>query len=99
LLLRLHERYRRQRCDDRSALADGAGDQVSGKRRRHLRAHCDRSGRLARDRDLLRVASKRGDILAYPEQRGALIEKGIVPGGVIRRLLRQIRVRKETENP
>ena len=73
--LACRQRHGRQRAQDRPALADRARDQILRQRRRHLRAHRNRSRRFTGDRHLARVAAERRDILLHPLQRGMLIEQ------------------------
>src|SRR5262249_6026905 len=87
-----------KRAQDRAAFADRARDQVLRQRRSHLRADRYGTGRFARDRHTLRVAAEGRDVLLHPLERRMLIEQGVIAGGALRRLLRQLGVREEAEH-
>jgi hypothetical protein len=69
--LGLLERRRRaaRRREHRSALADDAREQALGERGGHQRARRLRTGRLARDRDLVGIAAEGRDVALDPFQR------------------------------
>jgi len=98
LLLHLRQRQRRDRGDQRTALADGPCEQAARERRGHQRTHRDRTGRFAGDRHLCRIPTEAGDIGAYPAQRRHLIEQAIVACSMLRRFVGQRRQREEAEH-
>ena len=98
VLLRFGERPRRQAGNRRAAFADRAGHQASRERRRHQRADGNRPRRFAGDGHPRRISAERGDVLLHPPQRGHLVEQAVVARGVVRRLLRQLRMHEEAED-
>src|SRR4029079_16437793 len=48
-----------------------------------------RSRRLAKDRDAVRIAAKRGDVSLHPFERGNLIERAVIARGMIRGFSRE----------
>src|SRR5262249_36669986 len=97
-LLYFRQRRGGERAEYRAAFADRACDQVLRQRRGHLRADRDGTGGFARNRHALRVASEGRDVLLYPLERRMLIEQGVIARGALRRLLRQLWMREESEH-
>ena len=85
-------------AEESAAFSDGLLEQVARERRRHQRAHGQRSSRFAADGDLARIPSKSCDVLANPLQRGHLIEKPVVSRRLVRRLRSKLRMREKPEN-
>jgi hypothetical protein len=73
-------------------------EKPGGKRRGQERAHRERAGRFAKDRDILRIAAKGRDVLLDPAECGHLIELAVVARSISARLTRELRVRKEPED-
>jgi hypothetical protein len=56
------------------------------------------AGRFARNGDPIRIAAKRGDVVFDPLQRGDLVPKGLVPGGVVGCLRGKLGMGEEAEH-
>ena len=48
--------------------------------RDHVGQHGQATGRLARDRDVVRVAAERADVVLHPAQGGLLVHQPVVAG-------------------
>ncbi len=67
-------------------------------RRSHLRADGKRTGRLAEDGDVVRVAAKGRDVALHPLDSRQFVEQPVVAGRVVGILRGQFRGGEETEN-
>lgn len=90
---------RREGTEEGAAFPYRAGDDVTGKRGRHLRGYGGGAGGLTGDGDLLRIAAEGPYIFLHPFQCGGLIEEAIVAGGVMGGFGCEGRVSEETEDP
>ncbi len=66
-----------------TALQDGGSEQPLRRGRDEVVAHRHRSGRLAGDGHLLRVAAEAGDVVVHPPQRRLLVGQAVVAGFAI----------------
>ena len=74
-------------------------EKAFSQRRRAQHAHGDATGRLAENRHLLGIATKRGDVLLHPSQHGGHVHHAVVAGRVVAGFLGQFRMGVETKNP
>jgi hypothetical protein len=72
-------------------------EQAFGDRRAEQPADHGGAGGLAEDRDVVRIAAERRDVLLHPLQHGDRVTERLVARRVAARLLRQLRVREEAE--
>ena len=82
-----------------AALADGPTEEPAAAGRHHVETDVLGAGRLAEDRDALRVAAERLDVRLHPLQRGLLVEEPLVPRiRALRILAGERSVREEPEH-
>jgi len=79
------------------ALADGAPEEASGQGCRHQQADRHRAGRLAEDRDSIRVAAEGRDVALHPIQSRDLVQEPIVSRPMATRLGGEFGQGKEAE--
>ena len=72
-------------------------EQPPGDRRAAEHADDGRAGRLAEDREVVRVAAERRDVVLHPGEGGNGVEERLVAGRFAARLLGEFRVREEAE--
>ena len=80
---RLRDVVRRSKAaeaDPAAALDDGLGQEVLRQRGDKECLHAHRSGALAKDGDVVRVAAESGDVVMNPLQGGDLVHGAVVPG-------------------
>jgi hypothetical protein len=74
-------------------------EQTLRERRSNKTMGVGRSGRLAADGDVVRVAAKCRDVFVNPAQRGDQVEKSVVARGMDAGFRGQLRMREETKGP
>ncbi|KYD22029.1 hypothetical protein B4109_2595 [Geobacillus stearothermophilus] len=71
---------RTEKKRSRTALQHGAPKQPAGLRKRQQHADARRSGRFTENRDVVRITTKRRNVLLHPAQRRHLVQNAEIPG-------------------
>ena len=82
-----------------SAFDDGAVEQPRRQGRDHHALDILRTGRLAPYGDIARIATERGNIVAYPAQRGDLVQQAVISRRSVRRFRTQFGQRQKSQRP
>src|SRR5271170_3515749 len=81
-----------------ATLSNSFDKKSARERRSHLRTHRERTSRLTKDCDVLRISAERSNVLLHPLQRRSLVHQAVVAGSMMRRLRSQLRMNKKSED-